>query len=101
MEHGRDEALLMGQAAGLIAVMSALVQASPPSTRKRMLEKLRPQFESLFAAMRTSGMTEAQTELKVAEWVRDLFLSQILKAEKKQKVPESSRPAVEALDFEL
>ena len=101
MEQERDEAFLMGQAAGIIAVMSALVQASPPSTRKRMLEKLRPQFESLFTAMRTTGITEAQTERKGAEWVRDLFLSQIAKAEKKTTVTVSSSPAVDALDIEL
>jgi hypothetical protein len=51
--------------------------------------------------MRTTGITEAQTERKGAEWVRDLFLSQIAKAEKKPNVPESSPPAVEALDIEF
>ena len=101
MEHERDEAFLMGQAAGIIAVMSALVQASPPSTRKRMLEKLRPQFESLFAAMRATGTTEAQTERKGAEWVRDLFLSQITQGDKNPKVQQSATPPVDALDIEF
>jgi len=101
MEHECDVAFLMGQTAGIIAVVSALVQASPPSTRKRMLQKLRPKFESLIGGMRETGMTEAQTERKGAEWVRDLFLRQIAKAEKNPKVPESSSPAVSALDFEF
>ena len=101
MNHERDEAFLMGQAAGIIVVMSALVQASPPSTRKRMLQKLRPQFDSLIAAMRTTGATEAQTERKGAEWVRDLFLSQIAEADKKSKVRESSSPPADALDIEF
>ena len=101
MEYEHDEAFLMGQAAGIIAVISALVQASSPSTRKRMLEKLSPQFESLLAAMRATGMTEAQTERKGAEWVRDLFLSQIAKEGKKPKVPESASPAMDALDIEI
>ena len=101
MEHGRDEALLMGQAAGLIAVMSALVQASPPSTRKRKLEKLRPQFESLITAMHTTGVTESMTEQKGAEWIRNLFLAQIAKAEKTSKVHKFSSPAMNALDMEI
>ena len=101
MEYDRDEAFLMGQAAGIIAVMSALVMASPPSTRKRMLEKLRPQFESLIAAMGTTGLTEAQTERKGAEWVRDLFISQITETHNKSKVRETSSAAGHALDIEF
>jgi hypothetical protein len=101
MNHERDEAFLMGQAAGIIAVMSALVQALPPSTHKRMLQKLGPQFESLFAAMRTTGATEAQMERKGAEWVRDLFLSQIAKAEKKPRVRKASPPPADELDIQF
>ncbi len=51
--------------------------------------------------MRATGMTEAQTERKGAEWVRDLFLSQIAKEGKKPKVPESASPAMDALDIEI
>ena len=101
MEHERDEAFLMGQAAGIIAVMSALVMASPPSTRKRMLEKLCPQFESLIAAMGTAGLTEAQTERKGAEWVRDLFISQIAETDNTSTVRGSASTAVHALDIEF
>lgn len=93
MEHERDEAFSMGQAAGIIAVMSALVQASPPSTRKRLREKLRPQFDFLLASMRKTGMTEAQTERQGAEWVRDLFLDQIGKEDQKPKVRKFAAPA--------
>src|SRR4051812_19685761 len=100
MSDETDEAFLMGQAAGIVAVMSALVQASPLSTRKRMLLKLGPQFESLISAMRTTGLTEAHTERKGAEWVRDLFLRQVGAANK----PNSDRslsPAREAVDIEF
>ncbi len=101
MTHEHDEAFLIGQAAGTIAVMSALVQALPATTRKRVLKNLRPQFESLLTAMRTTGATGAQIECKGAEWVRDLFLSEIAKAEKKLKVDEPSPPAADALDIQL
>ena len=101
MAHAHDEAFLMGQAAGIIAVMSALVQALPAATRKRVLRNLRPRFEALIAAMRTTGATEAQIERKGAEWVRDLFLSEIAKADQKSKGEKSSSPSVDALDIQL
>jgi len=101
MGDQRDEAFLVGQAAGIIAVMSALVQAQPATTRKRMLQKLRPLFDSLTAAMRSSGATEAQIERKGAEWVRDLFISQIAEADKKTKTRASPAPPPGALDIEF
>jgi hypothetical protein len=93
MEHRHDEAFLAGQVASMIAVMSALVEALPAATRKRLVQKLHPQFESLIAAMRTTGAGDAQTERKGAEWVRDLFLSQIEKAGKSAKATKTAKTA--------
>jgi hypothetical protein len=101
MAHEHDEAFLMGQAAGIIAVMSALVQALPAATRKRVLKNLRPQFESLIGAMRATGASDAQIERKGAEWVRDLFLSEIAKADRKSKLAEPALPKADALDIQF
>jgi hypothetical protein len=101
MDNERDEANLMGQVAGIIAVMSAVVQSLPPSTRKRLAQQLHPQFESLMEAMCTMGPAEAEPAREGAEWVRDLFLRQIAKANKKRKDRETSCPAGDALDIKL
>ena len=101
MDRHYDEAFLVGQVASLIAVMSALVQALPPATRQRLLRQLTPQFESLIAAMRTTGESDAQTERKGAEWVRDLFLSQIAKADKKAHGRKIPAPADQSVDIQL
>ena len=101
MDQHHDEAFLAGQVASLIAVMSALVQALPSAMRSRFLQQLTPQFESLIAAMRTTGESDAQTERKGAEWVRNLFLSQIAKAEKKTPRSKVPTPAIKALEIQL
>ena len=101
MNHERDEANLMGQVAGIIAVMSAVVQALPPSTRKRLSQQLHTQFESLIAAMRTTGTSDAEAGREGAEWVRDLFLRQIAQANKMPKDRETSSPAGDVLDIQL
>jgi hypothetical protein len=101
MDHERDEANLMGQVAGIVAVMLAVVQALPPSTRKRVLQQLHSQFESLIAAMGTTGGTEAKLGREGAEWVRDLFLRQIAKPNRKPKNREISCSAGETLDIQL
>lgn len=100
MNQQHDEAFLMGQVASLIAIMSALVQALPAATRKRVQQNLTPQFDSLIAAMRTTGQSDLQTERKGAEWVRNLFLSQIAKAEKAPKSRKKPSAAA-AVDFQL
>ena len=101
MNRQHDEAFLMGQVASLIAVMSAMVQALPSATRKRLLQQLNPQFEALIAAMRTAEASDAQTERKGAEWVRDLFLRCIANAEKMPRSRKKSSPAVDTLDIQL
>jgi hypothetical protein len=101
MDNYRDEANWMGQVAGMIAVMSAVVQSLPPSTRKRLVQQLRPQFESLMEAMCTTGSAEAEPAREAAEWVRDLFLKQIARAEKKPRNCEASSPARDTLDIQL
>jgi hypothetical protein len=101
MVHERDEANLMGQVAGIIAVMLAVVQALPPSTRKRLPHQLHTQFESLIAAMCKTGAAEAVPAREGAEWVRDLFLRQIANANKNSKNRETSRPAADILDMQL
>lgn len=101
MNEQHDEAFLMGQVASLIAVMSAMVQALPSATRKRLLQQLIPQFESLIAAMHTTGQSDLQTERKGAEWARDLFLSRIAMAEKIPRARKKSSARLEAIDIEL
>ena len=101
MNNERDEANLMGQVAGIIAVMSAIVQALPPSTRKRLQQQLHVQFESLTAAMCTTGAAEAGPAREGAEWIRDLVLKQIAKANKKPKNRETSSLAGDAVDIQL
>ncbi|MEO7728765.1 MAG: hypothetical protein ABIS45_16055 [Burkholderiales bacterium] len=101
MEHQHDEAFLMGQIASMIAVMSALVQALPATTRKRLLQQLRPQFESLIAGMHTTGITDVQTERKGAEWVRDFFFRQIEKADQSPKTRKALPAAPDSVDILL
>ncbi len=101
MEHQHDEAFLAGQVASMIAVMSALVEALPAATRKRFVQKLHPQFESLIAAMRTTGAADAQTERRGAEWVRDLFLNQIEKAGKSGQQRKTLSAAPDSVDIQL
>lgn len=101
MNQGRDEANLMGQVAGIIAVMSALVDALPATTRNRLLRQLHARFESLLAAMRATGAPEGESGREGAEWVRDLFLRQIAKAGKKPQAREVPRPAENAVEVQL
>ena len=101
MSGEREEANLMGQVAGIIAVMSAVVQALPPTTRKRLQQQLRAQFESLIAAMRATGAAEAEAGRVGAEWVRDLFLRQIAEANKKSKTRGTVAPQSDAVDIQL
>ena len=95
MHEERDEPNLMGQFAGIIAMMSALVKTLPPSTRKRLLQQTRAEFESLLAAMSTTSTPEAQTERKGAEWIRDLFLKRIVQADTKSRNSKSPNAAAD------
>ena len=85
MNDERDEPHLMGQTAGILAIMSALVKTLPPSTRKRLLRQTHAEFESLLKAMSTASGSEAQPEREGVEWMRDFFLKQIAAADSKQK----------------
>jgi hypothetical protein len=101
MTNERDYEYSMGQVAGMIAVMSAIVQALPPSTRKRMQKLMHAQFESLIEAMCTTGSAEALPAREGAEWVRDLFLKHLAKAENKPQDGDTPSPASKRLDFQL
>jgi hypothetical protein len=101
MINERDYEYLMGQVAGMIAVMSAVVQALPPSTRTRVQKQMHAQFESLIEAMCTTGSAEGLPACEGAEWVRDLFLKRIARAEKKSKIRETPPPAENGLDVQL
>lgn len=80
MDEESDKPDLVGQMAGIIAMMSALVKALPPSTRKRLLHQTQVEFESLLAAMATAGASQVQAERESVEWMRDLFLRRIEQA---------------------
>jgi hypothetical protein len=91
MDDKRDEHNLIGQTAGIVAMMSALVKTLPPSTRKRLLRQTQAEFESLLAAMSTTNASRSECE--VVEWLRDLFLKRIAQADSKQKSRKVSKAA--------
>ena len=117
MEEGRGEPNLLGQMAGTIAMISALVKTLPPATRRRLLHHTQVEFESLLAAMSDAGVSQVRAERESAEWMRDLFLRRIAQADLKpsrrriRKAPEGSapdkdsdarrQPASTNIDFEL
>ena len=93
MDHERDAPHLTGQIAGVVAMMSALVKALPPLTRKRLLRQTHAEFESLLAAMSATGKIDREG----VEWMRDLFLKRITEAHSKQKnrkIPKAAEDAV-------
>jgi len=96
MDDKRDEPHLTGQIAGVVAMMSALVKALPPLTRKRLLRQMHAEFDSLLAAMSATGISQAQIDREGVEWMRDLFLKRIAEADSKQrdrKVPKTAEDA--------
>ena len=117
MEEGSDEPNLLGQMAGIIAMMSALIKVLPPSRRKRLLHQTQVEFESLLATMSSDSTSEAQVDRESVDWIRDLFLRRIEQAEAKptrrrtRKAPRApapgedtdtvQRPASKNVDFEL
>src|SRR5262245_14986803 len=72
-----DEPGLTGQVAGIIAMMSALLKALPPTARQRLQKQMHAEFESLLAVMSTSNGPDGQADLNSVEWIRDLFLKKI------------------------
>ena len=101
MEYSRDHAHLMGQIAGIIAVISAVIEALPPTARKRLERQMHSQFESLLAAMHRTGASEAGTEFEGAKWIRDLYLKKIAAAPGKPKSLKASLPSDGAVDIQL
>ena len=117
MEEERDEPNLLGQMAGIIAMISALVKVLPPSTRKRLLQQIEVEFESLLMAMSGAGALHVQAERERVIWMRDLFLRRIGEADPKParrrtrkasgdaalaKDPDAAQqPASPNVDFEL
>ena len=106
MGEERDKLDVLGQMAGIIAMISALVKTLPPSTRKRLLRNTQAEFESLLAAMSTGSASGAYVERESVEWMRDLFLKRIDQADSKQSSRRVSKAAANAkpstnIDFEL
>jgi hypothetical protein len=66
-----------------------------------MQKQMHAQFESLIEAISTTGSTAEWPAREGAEWVRDLFLKQLAKAEKKPTNHETPAPAESGLDFQL
>ena len=84
MVEESDERSLMGQVAGIIAMMSALVKTLPPTTRRRLQGQIHAEFESLLSAMSTTGGPDVLAERSSVEWMRDLFLKRIEELAPKQ-----------------
>ena len=117
MKEQSDEPNLLGQMAGIIATMSALVKVLPPSTRRRLLQEIEVEFESLLTAMSGGGASQVPVERESVEWVRDLFVRRIEQAGAKPvrrrtrkapgdaatgKGPDAAhQPASTNVDFEL
>lgn len=117
MEEEIDKPDLVGQVAGIIAMLSALVKTLPPAARKRLLRQMQIEFESLLTAMSATGASPVQTERESVEWMRDLFLKRIEQADAKPvrrrtrqasgdaasgQAPDASRqPVKKNVDFEL
>jgi len=114
------EPSLIGQVAGIIAMISALVKTLPPATRVRLQRQIHAEFESLLSAMSATSGEDAQAERNSVEWMRDLFLKKIEELNPNQKakgariakgsirkpVLENQHPVVEPgaskdVDFEL
>ena len=77
MEKERDEPHVLGQVAGIIAMMSALVRTLPPSTRKRLLNQVQVEFDALLTSMSATDASQVRAERESVEWMRDLFLKKI------------------------
>ncbi len=101
MNSERDEATLMGQVAGMIAVISAIVRALPPTARKRMQQQLHIQFESLMAAMSATEAQGVRAGRDGAEWVRELFLKQVAESDKKPIKGDKAHPVRKELDIQF
>jgi len=72
-----DEPRWMGQLAGVIAMMSALVKALPRQTRDRLQRQIHTEFESLLSAMSATSGPDVHVDRSSVEWMRDLFLKRI------------------------
>jgi hypothetical protein len=97
MEEERDKPSVLGQMAGIIAMMSALVKALPPAARKRLLDQMQVEFDSLLASMSTADASQVPAERESVEWMRDLFLRRIAQADLKPTRPRSRKaPAASA-----
>ena len=77
MAEESDQPELMGQVAGIIAMMSAIVKTLPPTARGRLERHIHAEFESLLAAMAATSEPDARCDLQRVEWMRDLFLKRI------------------------
>ena len=87
MEEEPDQPNLLGQMAGIIAMMSALAKTLPPAARRRLLHETQVEFESLLAAMSGAGDSQVRAERESVEWMRDLFLKRIAQADLKTPRP--------------
>lgn len=68
------DAFLLGQITGIICVLSVVVDALPPSARKRLPARLHASFEPLIAVMLADTGVDADVAREGAEIVRDTFL---------------------------
>ena len=101
MINEKDEANLMGQVAGMIAAVSALIDALPPTTCRRLQRQLDARFTSLLEGMRSSGAGEGTAEREGAQWVRELFLRQLADAKTKAKQQKAASRQQGGFDIEL
>jgi len=96
MEKERDEPHVLGQVAGIIAMMSALVRTLPPSTRKRLLNQVQVEFDALLTSMSATDASQVRAERESVEWMRDLFLRRIAQADSKPARPRGRKAPVAA-----
>ncbi len=101
MINEKDEANLMGQFAGIITAISALIEALPPATRKRLQQRLDARFTSLLGGLRSSGAGEGTAECEGAQWVRELLFRQLGDAKDKPKRSKSKAPSQQSGGFDI
>jgi hypothetical protein len=73
------EANLLGQITGIVGVLSAVINALPPSARKQLPGRLHASFEPLIAKMLADTGADADAAREGAEMVRNTFLAALMR----------------------
>ena len=70
-------AFSLGQTAGIVAVLSAVIRALPSPARSQLPEQINASFEPLIAGLLADAGADADAGREGAEMVRDIFLAEL------------------------